>query len=116
MMNLLYRVTIQTEEDYSAASCWILLKPYMLPKYGVDVEDDDDRSYRVLFHSNLLPSEMKKHIAEAMRLYPGMLWVDVLYRFPDEMYHDRFTVFPDGTAQEYTACVTYAEDGERTKV
>ena len=116
MMNLLYRVTIQTEEDYSAASYWLLLKPYMLPKYGVDVEDDDDRSYRVLFRSNLLPSEMKKHLAEAMRLYPGMLWVDVLYRFPDEMYHDRFTVFPDGAVQEYTSHVTYVEDGERTKV
>ena len=116
MPNMLYRVTIQTADDYSAESCWLLLKPYMIPKYGADVEDDDDRSYRVLFHSSLLPSEMKKNLAEALRIYPGILWVDVLYRFPEEMYHDRFTVFPDSTAQEYTAYVTYVEDGERIKV
>lgn len=117
MFNVLYRLTLQLESDeWDPAACLLLLKPYVLPHFGHDVEEETSTSIRVLFHSSVQPTEMKKNLAEAMRLYPGMVYADVLYRYPDEMFHDRFTVWADGTAQEYRTHSVYEEDGERTAV
>lgn len=117
MFNVLYRMTLQlTSADWDPHAAYLLLKPYIIPKYGADIEDETDTSIRVLFRSTIQPSEMKKNLAEAMRVYPGMHYADILYRYPDEMFHDRFVVWADGTAQEYTTHSVYEEDGEREKV
>ena len=114
---MLYRVTIQTKSaEWNPEGAWILLKPYVLPHYGEDIEEETDTTYRVLFTSSLGPSEVKKNIAQALTIYGVAHYVDVLYRFPNEMFHDRFTVWEDGTAQEYITHSVYTEDGEREKV
>lgn len=117
MFNVLYRMTLQLKSaDWDPNAEWLLLKPYVLPKYGADIEEEGDTSIRVLFESPVEPTEMKKNLAEAMRTYPGMVYADMLYRYTGEMYHDRFVVWSDGTAQEYTTHCIYEEDGERVPV
>lgn len=117
MFNMLYRLTLQLEDkSWNPEACLLLLKPYIVPHYGEDIEDETETSIRVLFHSSVQPSEMKKNLAEAMKTFPGMVYADVLYRYPDEMFHDRFVVWADGTAQEYRTRNIYEEDGERTAV
>ena len=117
MFSLLYRLTLQLEsKKLDTRAEFLLLKPYILPHYGYDIEDEDNTSIRVLFRSSVQPTEMKKNLVEAMKLYPGMVYADVLYRYPDEMFHDRFVVWPDGTAQEYRTRSVYEEDGERENV
>ena len=117
MFNVLYRLTLQlATADWSPNAAWLLLKPYAVPRYGEDIEEETDTSIRVMFDSTVQPDEMKRNLAEAMRLYPGMVYADVLYRYPGEMFHDRFVVWSDGTAQEYTTHCVDEEDGERVRV
>ena len=116
MSQILYKLTLQLESaDFDPVSCWSLLQPCVLPEQE-DIEDEYTTSCRVSFYSTVLPDVMKRNLAYALQLYPGMHYADVLYRYPDEMYHDRFVVWSDGTAQEFITHSLYEEDGEREKV
>ena len=117
MTNIQYRIMLQLKSaEYDPKSCWDSLKPYIKPKFGADVEDETDTSYRVNFHSSVQPSEMRKTLAEAFKTIHGVYYADVLYRFPDEMFHDRFTIWSDGMCQEYSTRSVYIEDGEMQKI
>lgn len=115
---MLYRIDVQlTSSDQDPEEVWYtVLKKVLNPGYGEDIEYVDLASIRVKFDSVLLPSEVKKNLAMVMATYHGIHYVDVLYRFPAEIFHDRFVVWNDGTCQEYRSRTVYEEDGERTKI
>lgn len=111
-MRILYEVNIQTksDQDWNPYAMYLLLEPYMVPENGADFLEETSYNEKVKFYSEVPVSRMKENLKEALRLYPGMLYVVVKYRYPDEMYHDMFVVFADGRVQEYRTSYEYKEE------
>lgn len=117
-MALLYSIDFQlANDDWNLSSMCVLLKPYLRPVVEQDEDWRSSTSFRLIFRSSMLPGEMKLNLANALKQYSdSFVYADVLYRWPEEIFHDRFVVWNDGTAQEYTTKDVYIEDGERTEV
>jgi len=117
MLNILYRISIQMRNDsVDPAEVYSGFRRFVKPESGEDVENESSTGITVSFRSNLCVSEMIKAISEAMQECGVVLYTDVLYRYQDEMFHDRFTVFSDGTWRDYTSRTYYNEIGERQKI
>ena len=110
--NILYQMEFCLKDDHiGPGTAWITMIPYVEPNGGATIENEDEKSVTVKFFSEVKPSQMRLNLQEAVLNHPGMLlYAEVYYRWPYEIFHDRFVVKDDGRIMEYRTRSEYTEE------
>lgn len=80
---------------------------------GVDYTDYDEietYSAVMFFGSEVKPSEMRERVRECLRKAENIHYIDVVYRWENEINADRYVIWGDGHEQDYTGHMVYEED------
>ena len=109
-MNTYYNVEIQTAgKKKITTGILTLFEDYL----GIDDRDLDERETNravFFFVSDMKPSEVKNRIRTILEQTTSIYYVDVIYRWENEMHPDRVVLWADGHEQEYTGHVVFEED------
>lgn len=80
---------------------------------GFSERDIDEREiYRLMamFTSDTTSTDMRRRVTDVLRDHPEIFYIDVIYRYDSENVPDRFVIWGDGRAQEYTGHIVFEED------
>ena len=80
---------------------------------GISDHDLDEREANravFFFVSDMKPSEVKTIVRVILQQTTSIHYVDIIYRWENEMHPDRSVLWGDGHEQEYTGRVIFEED------
>ena len=109
-MNTYYNVEIQTEgKKRITAGILVLFEDY-LGLTEMDLDEREDHRATFFFVSDMKASEVQNRVRTILNQTSSIHYVDVVYRYENEMTPDRFVCWGDGHTQEYTGHVIFEED------
>jgi len=110
-MKTFYNVEIQMSGTHSTSQHFI---EQIATDLGADAKAIDEMeafSATLFFDSELKPSEIEDRLWAVLGMYRQALhYIDVVYRYENEMTPDRFVLWANGTKKEYTGKVFFEED------
>lgn len=116
-MNVYYYIEFQSSGLNVISKEVLLHIENMLGVSGRDIEEREPRRVTFFFKSIVKPSEMRKRMWKILNTTRSadnheclLHYVDVVYRWDYELNADRFVLWSDGNAQEYTGKMIFEED------
>ena len=111
-MKTYYDVEIQMQGENRATKELIGMIATDLCATPADIEEITDYSATIFFKSQyIMPTVMRQRISAILLMYNTKIhYIDVVYRYENEMTPDRFCFWSDGRQQEYTGHVVFTED------
>ena len=106
-----YNVEIQMSGTYKTSPHFISQIAMDLGAVPTDIDELETYRAVIFFRSDIKPSEMRNRIRAVLAMYKISLhYIDVVYRFENEMTPDRFCFWADGHEIEYSGEVIFKED------
>ena len=109
-MNTYYNVEIQASEKKKITTGIISMFEDFLGITDRDLDEREGNRAVFFFVSDMKPSEVRNRIRTILNQTTGIYYVDIIYRFENEMHPDRVVLWRDGREQEYTGHVMFEED------
>ena len=106
-----YNVEIQMSGTHKTTDHFISQVATSLGARETDIDEREEYRAVIFFKSDVKPTEMRKRVQAVLAMYSMTLhYIDVVYRYDQEMKPDRFCCWADGRIQEYTGKIIFTED------
>ena len=109
-MNTYYNVEIQTVGKKKITVGIMDLFEDYLGVTNRDVDEREDHCAVFFFVSEMTPTEVRNRVRTILGQTSSIYYVNITYRYENEMVPDRVVLWADGRVQEYTGHVVFTED------